>query len=370
MTTLRDSILKTMKHSRRASFLFRLSAIVISLFFSAQISSAQWESQASGTTVRLRGVSAVNERVAWASGDKGTYARTVDGGKTWTAGQVAGASDLDFRDVDAFSMDVAYLLAIGEGEKSRIYKTIDGGLNWTLQFKNSRPTAFFDAMAFWDAHHGIAMSDPVDGRFLIITTADGGATWKEIPQVGMPPALAGEGGFAASGTCISVEGKRNVWFGTGGPNGARVFRSTDGGQSWKVAATPLTSGKAAGIFSILFSDSRRGVVVGGDYTKESEVGNNAAWTNDGGATWRLAETTRPNGYRSGVALMHGTKGHGALVTVGPSGSDFSLSMGKSWRILDAQGFHSVSLAPNSNTGWAVGEGGRIARYTGAGTRIR
>ena len=179
-----------MKHSRRASFLFGISVAAISLFFSAQVAYAQWESQTSGTTVRLRGVSAVNERVAWASGDKGTYARTVDGGKTWRAGQVAGASHLDFRDVDAFSSDVAYLLAIGEGEKSRIYKTVDGGLNWTLQFQNSRPTAFFDAMAFWDARHGIAMSDPVDGRFLVITTADGGATWKEISPSGMPPALA------------------------------------------------------------------------------------------------------------------------------------------------------------------------------------
>jgi photosystem II stability/assembly factor-like uncharacterized protein len=360
---------KNMKHFARASFLLRMSVTAFFPLLFVSVSYAQWESQISGTTVRLRGVSAVSEMVAWASGDKGTYARTVDGGKTWAAGSVPGATDLDFRDVDAFSADTAYLLAIGEGEKSRIYKTIDGGLHWTLQFKNNRPTAFFDAMAFWDSNHGIAMSDPVDGRFLIITTADGGATWKEMPSNGMPPALAGEGGFAASGTCIAVQGKRNVWFGTGGPGGARVFRSTDGGQSWKVAATPITSGKSAGIFSLLFLDSRNGVVVGGDYTKESEVGNNAAWTSDGGVTWQLAETTRPNGYRSGVALIHETMGR-ALLAVGPTGSDFSVSNGKSWRILGDEGFHSVSVAPRSNMGWAVGEGGRVAKYTGAVTGLK
>ncbi|MCA1557248.1 MAG: oxidoreductase, partial [Acidobacteria bacterium] len=160
---------------------------------SASAASAQWVAQASGTQVRLRGVSAVSQSVAWASGDKGTYARTVDGGKTWAVGAVTGAAELDFRDVDAFDADTAYLLAIGEGEKSRIYKTTDGGKHWELQFRNSRPEAFFDAMAFWDRDHGMAVSDPVGGRFLIITTSDGGKTWKEMPSAGMPEALPGEG---------------------------------------------------------------------------------------------------------------------------------------------------------------------------------
>ncbi len=352
-----------MKRETLSSSLFRANVATLLLLLSAPVLYAQWDNQSSGTTARLRGVSAVNQSVAWASGDKGTYARTIDGGKTWTPGHLPDSEDLDFRDVDAFSADVAYLLSIGEGEKSRIYKTIDGGLHWTLQFKNVRPTAFFDAMAFWDANHGIAVSDPVDGRFLIITTSDGGATWKEMPPTGMPPALAGEGAFAASGTCIAVWGKRDVWFGTGGPEGARVFRSTDGGRNWTVAVTPITGGKTAGIFSLLFWDARHGVVVGGDYTKEREVQNNAAWTSDGGKTWRLVETKRPNGYRSGVALVGGTKKRG-LVAVGPSGSDFSESDGKNWRILGEEGFHSVSFAASSNAGWAVGESGRIAKYTG------
>ena len=127
-------------------------------------------SRQSGTTVRLRGVSAVSAKVAWASGQGGTYTRTTDGGRTWRAAIVPGAEALDFRDVDAFDANTAYLLAIGEGDKSRIYKTTDGGDSWTMQFKNENPAAFFDAMAFWDRDHGIAMSDPVAGRFLIITT--------------------------------------------------------------------------------------------------------------------------------------------------------------------------------------------------------
>jgi photosystem II stability/assembly factor-like uncharacterized protein len=324
---------------------------------------SHWELQASNTKVRFRGVSAVSSTVAWASGEKGTYARTTDGGRTWQVGTVPEASELDFRDVDAFDADTAYLLSIGEGDKSRIYKTTDGGASWKLQFKSAQPTAFFDAMAFWDRDHGIAMSDPVNGRFLVITTSDGGATWRETHASGMPPALAGEGGFAASGTCIAVEGRNNVWFGTGGTSGARVFRSNDRGRTWKAAHTEIASGKSAGIFSVAFRDAKNGVIVGGDYTKERESGNNAATTRDGGKTWTLIKVA-PKGYRSCVAYVRGAHAP-VLVAVGPSGSDYSTDQGATWKSFNStEGFHTASFAHASGAGWAAGEQGRIAKYTG------
>lgn len=336
----------------------------------ADAANAQWTTQASGTSVRLRGVSAVNSSVAWASGDKGTFARTVDGGATWRSGVVPGASGLDFRDVDAFDANTAYLLAIGPGENSRIYKTTDGGATWTLQFTNSNPKAFFDAMAFWDKDHGIAVSDPVDGRFLIITTADGGATWKQMPAEGMPPALNGEGAFAASGTCITVRGKTDVWFGTGGAAQARVFRSTNRGKTWTVAPTPLVSGRPpTGVFSIAFKDGKNGIVVGGDYEKEKDATGNVAVTTDGGRTWTLVANSRPAGYRSCVVYVPGTTSP-TLIAVGPSGSDYSLDNGRSWSGINQTGFHSASFAGAVDAGWAVGEKGLIAKYIGAAPGAR
>src|SRR5262245_5708215 len=99
----------------------------------------QWQTQSSGTTTRLRGVSAVSETVAWASGNNGVYLKTTDGGVSWQAATVPGAEALDFRDVEAFDAETAYLLSIGEGERSRIYKTTDGGKHWQLQFTNRNP---------------------------------------------------------------------------------------------------------------------------------------------------------------------------------------------------------------------------------------
>lgn len=341
--------------------------ITFSALFSillSTVASSQWILQTSGTTARFRGVSAASSTVAWASGSGGTYARTTDGGASWQSSVMPGASQLDFRDLQAVDANTAYLLSIGPGEASRIYKTTDGGRGWTLQFTNQNPKAFFDAFAFWDARTGIAVSDPVDGRFSVIKTTDGGATWKELTHKSLPPAIEGDGAFAASGTCIAVQGKKNVWFGTGGAAVARVFRSSDGGGTWKVAATPITAGNASsGIFSIAFKDSRNGVIVGGDYKKENETGNNVATTTDGGASWTLSRGSRPSGFRSAVAYVAGTRGP-MLVAVGPSGSDYSVDNGASWVSLGGLGFHAVSFA-GVDAGWAVGEGGRVAKYTAA-----
>ena len=54
----------------------------------------------SGVTARLRGVSAVSDRVAWASGSGSTVLRTADGGATWQKLTVT-TDAVDFRDIDA-----------------------------------------------------------------------------------------------------------------------------------------------------------------------------------------------------------------------------------------------------------------------------
>ncbi|HEX6976567.1 MAG TPA: YCF48-related protein, partial [Vicinamibacterales bacterium] len=201
-----------------------------------------WQEQASGVTARFRGVSAVSERVAWASGSGGTVVRTTDGGATWQVRPVPGAEKLDFRDVDAFSESVAYILSIGPGEASRIFKTTDGGATWTEQFKNTDPKVFLDAMTFRDERHGFAFSDSVDGKFVILRTSNGGATWSRVPDSALPPALDGEGAFAGSGTNIAIVGN-DIWIGT---TASRVLHSGDGGRTWNVTPTPLATGEATG----------------------------------------------------------------------------------------------------------------------------
>ena len=338
------------------------SLLAAALLAGAAVSaSSPWVIQVSPTTERLRGVSASSDTVAWASGNKGTVVRTVDGGATWSRVAVPAADALDFRDIEAFGADTAYVLAIGPGDKSRIYKTEDGGKTWALQFTNPDPRAFYDAIAFWDAKTGLAIGDPVDGRFTIIRTVDGGRTWTPVPAANIPEALPGDGAFAASGTCLVVQGSRHAWFGTGGGARARVFRSTDQGLTWAVADTPIMAGNASsGVFSLAFSDPDHGIAVGGDYRLERESGDNLAITSDGGRTWAFAGATRLRSFRSAVAYVPGSKGQ-RLIAVGPGGTDASDDGGRTWTPLGDEGFHALSISPAGGGAWAVGEQGRIGR---------
>jgi photosystem II stability/assembly factor-like uncharacterized protein len=254
------------------------------------------------TKESLRGLAFVSPSTIWASGTHGTYLHSTDAGQSWTAAQVPGAQALDFRDVEAVSDDEVYLLSAGPGDQSRIYKTTDAGRHWTLQFTNPDANGFYDCMAFWDRDHGIALGDPVEGRFELLTTADGGAHWTQSPTSSRPQALPNEGAFAASGSCIAVLGDSHVWFATGG-SAARVFRSSDQGKTWSVAETPIVHGpSSSGIFSITFRSAQQGVIAGGDYQHPDTDGENLAVTNDGGATWK-ALTLHPQYYFSAVAYL-------------------------------------------------------------------
>jgi photosystem II stability/assembly factor-like uncharacterized protein len=267
------------------------------------------------THENLRGLSVPNRNIVWASGTHGTYIKTLDGGRTWKVAQVPGAESLDFRDVEAFNADLAYLLAAGPGDQSRIYKTNDGGRNWSLQFTNKDPKGFFDCMGFWDKDHGIAVGDPVDGKFQLIATDNGGKEWKPISRAKLPPAIDGEGAFAASGTCLIAKYDKYVWFATGGKI-ARVFRSSDRGRRWAVSDTPIISGEPSqGIFSIAFKNEREGIVVGGDYKNLKSAYNNIASTSDGGVSWKL-ETVKDSVYLSAATYLERNQ----ILACGPEGS--------------------------------------------------
>lgn len=345
----------------------------------APAASAQWVKQEVATDASFRGLSVVNAKVVWASGTKGTFIRTTDGGAHWQVGNVPGAEALDFRDVEAFDANTAYLMAAGPGEASRIYKTIDGGKNWTLQHQNKEPTAFFDSIAFWDRLHGLVLSDPVDDRFLLLRTGDGGRNWAPLPIEQRPKAKEGEAAFAASGTCLVTKGKKDVWIATGG-SVARVLHSTDRGKTWSVAETFLLHGfSSAGIFSLAFAENHDlGVAVGGNYQKPNDSERVYAATSTGGKVWNfkfssaskdipgttaqpgLVIAGRPAGFRSGVAYVPGSRGR-TWIAVGTNGSDISRDSGMTWEPIDRENYNSVAFA-DENTGWAVGPQGRVAKY--------
>jgi len=317
-----------------------------------------WAVQESGVDSNLRGVCVVSETLAeektilWASGSQGAVVRSTDSGKTWKRLRIPGTESLDFRGVQAFDAKTAYVMSSGEGAQSRIYKTTDSGESWKLQYQGVEREFFLDALICDKEKHCAALSDPVDGRFVVLANTDG-EHWRVLPRETMPAALPKEGAFAASNSSLCLEGK-SIRFGTGGPS-ARVFASPDFGQTWTVVATPIVSGNASsGIFS-LYCDERTIVAVGGDYQDPVRAYKNAAVSQDGGKTWELA-TQPPGGYRSAVG-----KYGGGFVTVGPTGTETSVD-GLRWNSIGKVNLNAYESIFSGGMGWGVGPHGTVAKF--------
>ncbi len=307
----------------------------------------------SGVNASFRGLSVVNNSVVWVSGTGGTVLRTVDGGANWENVSVPNMDKTDFRDVEGFDKNTAIVMGIAS--PARFYKTTDRGQNWKLVYFDDREEVFFDGMSFWNKRNGIAFSDPVNGRHLLIRTTDGGDTWEEIPADGTPEKLDPEFGFAASGTGIPVKGRNTVWLGMGGIK-SRVFKSENGGLNWSVAETPVVhGGQSTGIYSVAFKNKKVGIAVGGDYMNQA-IQNTMAHTQDGGITWHLPEK-QTHQYRECVAHYRGN----TFFAVGPSGFDRTTDNGKNWapHYWEVKDLTALAFAKGSRGGFAVGKGGQI-----------
>ncbi|MFZ0212570.1 MAG: YCF48-related protein [Candidatus Acidiferrales bacterium] len=331
--------------------------LLLLLFLAASASAQSWSVQTSGLDTNLRGVSVTQASavpIIWACGSHGVILRSIDAGKTWVRIRVPDADALDFRSIQAFGAQIAYVMSIGSGSQSRIYKTTDGGKNWMLEYTGKRDAVFLDDLVCISKIACFALSDPVDGKFLLLATRDG-LHWQDLPRGSMPPALPGEGVFAASGTSLAIY-EQNIYSATGGASVARVFRSRDLGRTWAAFATPIaSSNSSSGIFSI----ARKGnalVVVGGDYKVTGGAARAAAYSLDGGTSWHLAASAL-GGFRSAVAFLRGS----TVIAVGPSGEDISRDAGAHWTPAGSLNLNAVA-AFDSRQAWGVGAKGTIALY--------
>lgn len=316
-----------------------------------------WTPRASHTTASLRGL-AVARGGVWASGARGTYLRSGDRGATWTTSSVPGTATFDFRGVAALDETKA-VLAVAAQDTARIYRTTDGGRTWSITYNETRRGAFLDAIALWDSARGIALGDPLDGRFVVLLTADGGAHWTRAPAV-LPAALPDEAAFAASNSCLVAGPGGAAWFATGGGAVSRVFRTTDFGHTWIVAEAPIPAGNAAsGIFSLAFRDRLHGIAVGGDYEAPDSVRPNVAITNDGGDRWTLADSAHVAKFLSGVTYVD-SSADGPVVAVGSRGTWISRDGGLTWSRVSSSPYNAVGST--SGTAIAVGPEGAVGSW--------
>jgi photosystem II stability/assembly factor-like uncharacterized protein len=202
-------------------------ALLLTVLLAATTAHAQWEIQSAPTTADLRGIHALGNGIAWASGSEGTVLRTTDDGAHWRrCATPPGAEHLDFRGIQAFDDTFAIVMSSGKGPLSRLYQTTDACQIWTLLFTNPDPEGFWDAIA-WDVHEDpdiiYILGDPVHGFFRLFSQTGQGEFSTKLPEKN--PSLmhgkqissaVGESAFAASNSLFFLNSGGGIAFITGG----------------------------------------------------------------------------------------------------------------------------------------------------------
>lgn len=315
--------------------------------------------------VSIRGLSVVNDKVAWLSSSGGYTAVTHDGGHTWNWQQIKGYEKADFRDIEAFSDKEAIIMS--SGTPALILKTTDGGANWQLKYRNDDKAYFLDAMDFSNDKHGLILGDPIDKKFLLLETNDGGENWHTFAN--LPDAEEGEAAFAASGTCLRINKEREINIVSGGKISRSIFYNPPTNE-WISQYLPIKQGKESqGTFSV---SQDAFVFVGGDYSL-SNMSDSTSCLFDpslaGVKNGLRASQKFPSGYQSSVEYLYGKKSKfpvnaksflsGTYISTGLSGSNISNDGGFNWRQIDTTSFNVCRKAKSGKLVLLAGDKGKI-----------
>lgn len=335
------------------------------------ISNAQfWTEKATTFATASRGVnciSIVDANTVWVKAYDGSgaavqtikeYARSTDGGNTWTSGTMnlgIGTGGLGIGNITAVSGTTAWISAFpATGNLGGIWKTTDGGTTWTKQTTasfNTGTDSFTNWVHFFDANNGVCQGDPAGGYFEIYTTSNGGTTWTRVPSANIPlPQATGEFGIT---NLFEVAGG-TIWFGT---DTGRLYKSTNMGLNWTVSATPSTN---LGADTFSFKDANNGIIL--------TASGNLYKSTDAGTTWTQQAFSGPI-YTGDITYIPGTT---RLVCTGAatnaSGSAYSLDDGLTWIGVDSVQHNDVVFL-NTTIGFTGGFNqsatvGGISKYTG------
>jgi hypothetical protein len=316
-------------------------------------------------TISFRGLSVVDNKLVWFSGSKGVFGRSLNALSSTEFHQIEKYKKSDFRDIEAFSNKNAVIMS--SGFPALILYTDNGGISWNESFRSMDSAMFLDGMDFWNAKEGVVFGDPINGRFFVMKTKDGGKTWKEIDTTGFPPTMNGEAAFAASGPSIRCLKNGDFAFVSGG-SVSRFYYFNKLKNKWTVSDIPIVQGKSsqgAFSFSYLKKDEFNEDLfcfVGGDFLKDTLKDDeaNSSWFRLNPPLWFRQKFVRnTNGYRSCVEAINSYY----LICCGTSGVDISVGTGvdKYWKNISDESFHVVRKAKRGNLIVFAGANGRIAK---------
>jgi photosystem II stability/assembly factor-like uncharacterized protein len=331
--------------------LLQLGFLSIFLLFNYAVKAQSIAALQQGKPTNIRGLSVVDDNVAWVSGSRGYIAITLDGGKTWNWQQVKGYEKAEFRDVEAFSDKEAVIMS--SGTPALVLKTTDGGATWQEKYRNADTTYFLDAMDFDKPQHGLILGDPINNKFLLLETNDGGETWNPFKDA--PYAIPGEASFAASGTCLrAING--SFYISSGGTN-ARLITYSATSKLWDYTNVPITHGKASqGSFSFALG-KKEGILVGGDYANDKKPDSLATIYTEHSSILKLP-AKQPAGFQSCVEYLSGE----TYLATGTPGSNITTDGGKTWAKIDDTSYNVCRKAKHGKLVLLAGDHGKIGIF--------
>ncbi len=322
----------------RATLLMLLASVLCRAQYSGT-----WHTQAFPLH-EVRSVKATSPTVAWAGGV--TVYRTTDAGANWTdVGDTAMHGKVF--EIEGLNADTAFAATWVVNVTTYIYRTSNGGSSWQQVF--SQNDGFIDGIHMFDESVGLAIGDPVGGKWTVAKTTDGGLSWARTANE--PTQIDGEYGVERE---IAYAGDSFLWF-TSDAAG-RIYKTSDRGETWGSITSPWSNPSCLSL-----SDSNRAFI--------SHIGGSeGALTTDGGLTW----TNISLPIDTYVLFDHHHKdlwiGGGTII-------EHSTDLGVSWTIEDTTRYYvsDFSFAENGPylEGWAVGliigDTGGISGYSGVVT---
>ncbi len=298
-----------------------------------------------------------NTQTIWASGSNGYILKLTLNDTNTTA--IKPKDSTDFRDIHCTNRRT--VVAMSSGSPAYIFRSHNNGKTFQNVYENTDKNIFLDGMDFFNAKHGICFGDPINQKFVLIATQNGGKTWLPLDTSRCPNAKTNEAAFAASGTSIRTANKKTIYIATGG-NVSRLLFTQNFGKKWHYYDTPFTHETASkGIYSLVLMSQYSGILVGGDYTNDTSKTDNCYLFKINPKTKQITFSKpeiSPHGYRSCIEAMDKKN----LIACGTSGVDVSTDGGKSWTNISPQSFNTIAVNKKTKTAILAGNKGKIGFF--------
>jgi photosystem II stability/assembly factor-like uncharacterized protein len=260
-------------------------------------------------------------------GGNGVY-KSIDAGKTWNFVGLADTHAIGRLAVNPKNPDIAFVAALGhpfaDNEERGIFRTQDGGKTWQKVLYKDAKSGGIDVVfdpsnsnilfaALWQARRtpwSLDSGGPGSGLYRSI---DGGTTWKELKGHGLPEGILGRIGVTVSGA-----NPNRVWAVIEAEKGG-IYRSDDGGDSWHIMTDDHRFRQRAWYYSHIFADPKSADTV--------YILNTSAYrSNDGGKTF--ASIRAPHG--DNHALWIDPTNPKRLINGNDGGAAVSIDGANSW----------------------------------------